>query len=102
QRVQLTVDRDAAARLGVSMSLITGTLNNAFSERQVSVIYGDLNQYHVVLGVDDAYAQDIESLRRVQVITAAGERIPLSAFTHLHNDNAPLSISHTGLFASEG
>src|SRR5699024_10154810 len=77
------------------------TLNNAFSQRQVSVIYGDLNQYHVVLGVEDAYAQDIESLRRVQVITDSGERIPLSAFTHISNDNAPLSISHTGLFASE-
>jgi len=101
QRIQLAIDRDVAARLGVSMSLITGTLNNAFSQRQVSVIYGDLNQYHVVLGVEDAYAQDIESLRRVQVITDSGERIPLSAFTHISNDNAPLSISHTGLFASE-
>lgn len=101
QRVQLTIDRDAATRLGVSMSLITSTLNNAFSQRQVSVMYGELNQYHVVMGVEDRYAQDIESLRQVQVITADGDRVPLSAFTHFEMGNAPLSVSHTGLFASE-
>lgn len=101
RRVQLTVDRDAATRLGVSMSLITTTLNNAFSQRQVSVIYGALNQYHVVMGVDDRYAEDAESLKQVQVITADGRRVPLSAFTRFETENSPLSVSHTGLFASE-
>src|SRR5699024_6434553 len=87
--------------LGISMSLITGTLNNAFSERQVSAIYGDLNQYHVVMGVDDDYAQDISALENLQVLTADGRYIFLSAFTTITEGNAPLSVSHQGLFAFE-
>lgn len=101
RRVQLTIDRDAATRLGVSMSLITTTLNNAFSQRQVSVIYGALNQYHVVMAVDDQYAQDIESLRQVEVITADGRRVPLSAFTGFQMGSTPSSVNHSGLFASD-
>ena len=101
RRVQMTIDRDAATRLGVSMSLITTTLNNSFSQRQVSVIYGALNQYHVIMGVEDRFAEDIESLRQVQVIASDGRRVPLSAFTHFEMGNAPLSVSHSGLFASE-
>ena len=101
RRVQLTIDRDAATRLGVSMSLITTTLNNAFSQRQVSVIYGALNQYHVVMAVDDQYAQDIESLRQVEVITADGRRVPLSAFTRFEMGSTPSSVNHSGLFASD-
>ncbi|MFA5520568.1 MAG: efflux RND transporter permease subunit [Castellaniella sp.] len=101
RRVQLTVDRDTASRLGISMSLITATLNNAFSERQVSVIFDALNQYHVVMALDDEYARDLSSLEQLQVITGDGRRVPLSAFTRLEMGNAPLSVSHSGLFASE-
>ncbi|QAA95230.1 efflux RND transporter permease subunit [Pollutimonas thiosulfatoxidans] len=101
RRVELIIDRDGAKRLGVDMSLIASTLNNSFSQRQVSVIYGPLNQYHVVMGVDDRYAQDAESLKQVQVVTADGNRVPLSAFTRLEVGNAPLSVRHKGLFAAE-
>src|SRR5690606_1698525 len=97
RRVELVIDRDAATRLGVNMSLIASTLNNSFSQRQVSVIYGRLNQYHVVMGVEDQYAQDAESLKQVQVVTADGNRVPLSAFTRLEVGNAPLSVRHKGL-----
>lgn len=101
RRVELMIDRDAAKRLGVDMSLIASTLNNSFSQRQVSVIYGRLNQYHVVMSVDPRYAQDAESLRHVHVITADGRRIPLSAFTRFEVANSPLSVSHQGLFAAD-
>ncbi len=101
RRVQLVIDRDAATRLGVDMSLIASTLNNSFSLRQVSVIYRPLNQYHVVMGVDDQYAQDVESLKQVEVVTADGKRIPLSAFTRFEMGSAPLSVKHEGLLASE-
>ncbi|MDS1139226.1 multidrug efflux RND transporter permease subunit [Pusillimonas sp. SM2304] len=101
RRVELVIDRDAATRLGVNMSLIASTLNSSFSQRQVSVIYGRLNQYHVVMGVDDQYAQDAESLKQVQVVTADGNRVPLSAFTRFEVGSAPLSVSHQGLFAAE-
>ncbi|MCI2809710.1 efflux RND transporter permease subunit [Eoetvoesiella caeni] len=101
RRVNLIIDRDAASRLGVDMSLIASTLNNSFSQRQVSVIYGPLNQYHVVMAVDPRYAQDAESLKLVEVITKDGNRVPLSAFTRYEVGTAPLSVSHTGLFADE-
>ncbi|MGB3289158.1 MAG: multidrug efflux RND transporter permease subunit [Burkholderiaceae bacterium] len=101
RRVELVVDRDAATRLGVNMSLIASTLNNSFSQRQVSVIYGPLNQYHVVMGVEQRYAQDAESLKQVQVVTANGDRVPLSAFTRFEVGSAPLSVNHEGLFAAE-
>jgi multidrug efflux pump len=101
RRVELRIDRDQAARLGVDMSLISSTLNNSFSQRQVSVMYGPLNQYRVVMSVAPKYAQDMESLRTVQVITKEGKRVPLSAFTRFEVGNAPLSVRHTGLFASE-
>ncbi len=101
RRVELVIDRDAATRLGVDMSLIASTLNSSFSQRQVSVIYGRLNQYHVVMGVADQYAQDAESLKLVQVITDDGNRVPLSAFTRFEVGSAPLSVRHQGLMAAE-
>ncbi|AEC21951.1 AcrB/AcrD/AcrF family protein [Pusillimonas sp. T7-7] len=101
RRVELVIDRDAATRLGVDMSLIASTLNSSFSQRQVSVIYGRLNQYHVVMGVQDQYAQDAESLKLVQVVTDEGNRVPLSAFTRFEVGSAPLSVRHQGLLAAE-
>jgi len=101
QRVELVIDRDAATRLGVDMSLIAATLNNAFSQRQVSVIYGPLNQYHVVMAVDPRYARDVESLKQVQVITADGNRVPLASFARFESGNAPTSVRHEGLLAAE-
>jgi multidrug efflux pump len=101
RRVELIIDRDAATRLGVDMALIASVLNNSFSQRQVSVIYGPLNQYHVVMGVEEKYAQDAESLKRVEVVTADGSRVPLSAFARFEVGSAPLSVNHEGLFAAE-
>jgi len=101
RRIRLRIDRDAATRLGVDMSMIASTLNSAFSERQVSVIYQSLNQYRVVMTVDPQYARDLESLRQVQFITANGQRVPLSAFAGFEQTSAPSSVNHTGLFAAE-
>src|SRR5690606_26246223 len=101
QRVQLHIDRETATRLGVDMSLIASTLNSSFSDRQVSVIYRPLNQYRVVMGVDPRYAEDLEALQQVQVVTADGKRIPLSSFTRFEMQSAPTSVKHQGLFASE-
>jgi len=101
RQVELVIDREAATRLGISMSDISAVLNNSFSQRQVSVMYGPLNQYHVVMGVDQRFAQDAESLKQVHVITQDGQRVPLAAFAHFESGNAPLSVRHNGLFASD-
>src|SRR3546814_10672436 len=78
--VELVIGREAATRLGIRMSDISAVLNNSVSQRQVSVMYGPLNQYHVVMGVDQRFAQDAESLKQVHVLTQDGQRVPLSAF----------------------
>ena len=101
RQINLVIDREAATRLGVSMSTISTVLNNSFSQRQVSAMYGPLNQYHVVMGVDPRFAQDIESLKQVEVITATGVRVPMSAFARFEDANAPLSVQHQGLFVAD-
>jgi multidrug efflux pump len=101
QQVTLQVDRDTAKRLGVDMNMVTAVLNNAYSQRQVSTIYDSLNQYQVVMEVNPKYAQDPVTLEQVQVITAAGARIPLSSFTHYERSLENDRVTHDGQFASE-
>ncbi|MDY0308615.1 MAG: efflux RND transporter permease subunit [Castellaniella sp.] len=101
RRVELVVDRDAARRLGVQMADLAGVLNNAFSQRYAAVLYGTLNQYHVVMAVQPQYARDLHSLRALQVLNGAGERIPLTAFTRISEGTAPRTVNHEGLLAAD-
>ena len=71
-QVNLTIDRDAAARLGVSSRAISATLYDAFGQRQVSTIYNALNQYHVVMEVSPEYWENPESLKDIYVSTSGG------------------------------
>ncbi|MBA5205143.1 multidrug efflux RND transporter permease subunit MdtC [Pectobacterium aroidearum] len=96
----LTYDRDAMARLGISVSAVNALLNNAFGQRQISTIYQPLNQYKVVMEVDDAYTQDVSSLNKMFVINSEGKPIPLSYFASWKPINAPLSVNHQGLSAA--
>ncbi|MFJ4142550.1 multidrug efflux RND transporter permease subunit [Pseudomonas sp. NPDC089734] len=101
QQVTLVVDRDAAKRLGIDMSMVTAVLNNAYSQRQVSTIYDTLNQYQVVLEVNPRYSQDPATLDQVQVITEDGQRVPLSSIARYERSLASDRVSHEGQFASE-
>ncbi|MQT57427.1 MMPL family transporter [Pseudomonas sp. FSL R10-0399] len=101
QQVTLVVDRDQAKRLGIDMDMVTAVLNNAYSQRQISTIYDSLNQYQVVMEVNPKYAQDPQTLDQVQVITADGARIPLSAIAHYENSLQDDRVEHEGQFASE-
>ncbi|MEI7378925.1 multidrug efflux RND transporter permease subunit MdtC [Pectobacterium versatile] len=96
----LTYDRDAIAQLGISVSAANALLNNAFGQRQISTIYQPLNQYKVVMEVDDAYTQDVSSLNKMFVINNEGKPIPLSYFASWKPINAPLSVNHQGLSAA--
>ncbi|WP_416425463.1 efflux RND transporter permease subunit [Pseudomonas sp. App30] len=100
-QVTLVVDRDQAKRLGIDMSTVTGVLNNAYSQRQISTIYDSLNQYEVVMEINPKYAQNPVTLDQVQVINSAGARVPLSSIAHYENSLADDSVSHEGQFASE-
>ncbi|WP_122434437.1 multidrug efflux RND transporter permease subunit [Pseudomonas viridiflava] len=101
QQVTLIVNRDTAKRLGIDMNMVTAVLNNAYSQRQVSTIYDSLNQYQVVMEVNPKYAQDPVTLEQVQVITADGQRVPLSSIAHYERSLENDRVSHDGQFASE-
>ncbi len=97
---KLVVDRDSASRLGVSMSAIDNTLNDAFGQRQVSNIYMGINQYHVVLEVDPKFLQNPQALKSIYVNSNAGKMVPLSAVSHYQPSNTPITVNHTGIFPS--
>jgi len=99
-QTSLVIDRDTAARLGVPVSLIDSTLNDAFGQRQVSTIYYPLNQYRVVMEVAPKYWQDPTSLNNVYVSTSGGTQVPLSAFAHYETINTPLGVNHQGQFVA--
>ncbi|HXA18673.1 MAG TPA: multidrug efflux RND transporter permease subunit [Thermoanaerobaculia bacterium] len=94
----IVIDRQTAARLGVSLAAIDSTLYDAFGQRQVSVMYSGMNQYHVVLEVDPKYSISPASLSSVYVHSSGGRDVPLSAFASFGIDQTPLSIPHQGQF----
>ena len=97
-QTSLVVDRDAVSRLGLSQQLINATLNDLFGQRLVSTIYNPLNQYRVVMEAAPQYSQSPQALADVHVVTSAGARVPLSAFSHWETTATPLSVSHEGMF----
>jgi multidrug efflux pump len=115
-RTNITIDRDTASRLGILPQAIDNTLYDAFGQRQVSTIFTQLNQYHVVLEVPPSFAQSPESLQHIYVrpssttpnsgaptanvasATTSGAPVPLSAFTRTQSTNASLAVNHQGQF----
>ena len=97
---QLVIDRATAARLGITTQMIDNTLYDAFGQRQVSTMYTQLNQYHVVLEVDPQFWQSPEGLEHIYVKTTSGAQVPLSAFTHYEPSTSPLVVTHQGQFPS--
>jgi multidrug efflux pump len=92
------IDRDTASRLGVTPQMIDDTLYDAFGQRQVSTIFTQLNQYHVVLEVKPSFQRGPEALKDIYVRSATGAQVPLSAFTHFAPTTTALSINHQGQF----
>ncbi|HWK46560.1 MAG TPA: multidrug efflux RND transporter permease subunit [Stellaceae bacterium] len=97
-QAMVRIDRDAAARLGVSVQTVDDTLYDAFGQRQISTIYTQLNQYHVILEVDPSFRLDPNALGQIYVKSSTGQQVPLSAFATVAQGTARLSVSHVGLF----
>ena len=95
----LVIDRDTASRMGVNMSTVDNTLYDAFGQRLVSIMFTQLNQYHVVLEVDPSFRNDPDSLKNIFVPGATGQ-VPLSAIAHFETTTGPLAINHQGQFPS--
>jgi multidrug efflux pump len=97
-RAQLDIDRTRAGQLGVNLQGVTDTLNDAFAQRQISTIYGQANQYRVVLEALPMYQRDPSILSKLYLPGAAGAQVPLSAVATLTRTTAPLAISHQAQF----
>jgi len=115
-RTDLTIDRDTASRLGIFPQAIDNTLYDAFGQRQVSTIFTQLNQYHVVLEVLPSFAENPDALQNIYIrpsvvtpntgapsangasVTTSGSPVPISTFTKLHSSNTALAVNHQGQF----
>jgi len=96
----LTIDRDTASRLGVSPELIDNILYDAFGQRQVSITYAPLNQYHVVMEAEPGHLLGPDGLKDIYVPLADGSQAPLSVFTRHTTNSTSLAVNHQGQFPS--
>jgi len=99
-QAEVRIDRQTAARLGVRMTDIDNALNDAFSQRQISTIYAQRNQYRVILEVKRKDQRDPNDLTQVYVPGKGNTQVPLSAVAHIARSIAPLVVNHQGQFPS--
>ena len=97
-QLMVTVDRDTAARMGISSQAVDATLYDAFGQRQVATIYGAMNQYHVVLELKPELQRGPEALDRIYVTGAGGSQVPLGAIARATPAPASLSVNHQSQF----
>ena len=115
-KTNVLIDRDTASRLGIFPQAIDNTLYDAFGQRQVSTIFTQLNQYHVVLEVMPSFALTPDNLRDIYIrpsvvtattgapsangaaVTTSGAPVPISTFTKMQSTNTPLAVNHQGQF----
>jgi multidrug efflux pump len=95
---QVVVDRDTASRLGVTPAQVDAALYESFGQAQVSTMYKQLNQYHVVMEVDPKLLPGTDALNNTYVKSSSGQEIPLAAFTRFAPSNASLQVNHQGQF----
>ncbi len=94
----VVVDRDTASRLGLTAQAVDSALYDAFGQRQVSTMYKSINQYHVVLALEQQWWDSPDFLNQVYVQSPRGLSVPLAAFAHFNTGVTPISIPHQGEF----
>jgi len=99
-QLALRIDRQKAASLGVRVQDIDNALNNAFAQRQISIVYSQRNQYMVVLEIDPKFQTDPSNLDRIYVAGAGDAQIPLSALVKAERGLSPLAVFHSQSFPS--
>ncbi|MFZ5715681.1 MAG: efflux RND transporter permease subunit, partial [Bradyrhizobium sp.] len=99
-QLTLSIDRQKASALGVRVQDIDNALNNAFAQRQISIIYTQRNQYMIVLEIDPKFQVDPSNLDRIYVAGAGDAQVPLSAVVHATRGLAPLAVYHSQSFPS--
>jgi HAE1 family hydrophobic/amphiphilic exporter-1 len=99
-QIQVSVDRDRASSLGLTVNQIETALSNAYGTRQVSTIYAPDSQYQVIMGVEPRYQQNPYALELLSVRTSSGQLVPLNAVATLSKNVGPLTINHNGQLAA--
>ncbi|KWV54360.1 acriflavine resistance protein B [Bradyrhizobium macuxiense] len=99
-QLNLVIDRKIASSLGVRVQDIDNALNNAFSQRQISIVYTQRNQYMVVLEINPKFQSDPSNLERIYIAGANDVQVPLSAVVHYQRGLSPLAVYHSGGFPS--
>jgi multidrug efflux pump len=94
----LVIDRVTASRLGITPQVIDETLYDAFGQRQISTLFTQSNQYHVVLETMPDFQKNPGKLQDIYVRSTSGGSVPLSTFTHFESGTAPLSVNRQGQF----
>jgi multidrug efflux pump len=97
-QAHLVIDRNTASRFGITPQMIDDTLYDSFGQRQVSIMFTQLNQYRVVLELKPALQTNPDELRNIYIRSSQGGEAPLSAFTNFQPLTAPLAINHQGQF----
>ena len=95
-QVSVDIDRDRAARLGITPEQIEDALYSAYGSRQVSTIYTPTNQYYVIMEVADQFQRDAGALPLLYLRSAGGKLVPLDAVARLRRDVGPLTVNHLG------
>ena len=99
-QLNVVVDRDQASRYSVLTQAVDDTLYDAFGQRQVSVIYTQLNQYRVILEAENSFRTTPDALEKIYVKSTTGQLVPLSAIAHIEQTTTSLSVPHQGQFPS--
>src|SRR5580700_10332806 len=94
----VVIDRDTASRLGLTAQAVDSALYDAFGQRQVSTMYKAINQYHVVLALQQQWWQSPDFLEKIYVQSPTGISVPLSTFTHFREGITPIRLPHQGQF----
>ena len=97
-QARVVIDRDTASRLGITPQMIDDALYDAFGQRQVSIMFTQLNQYRLVLEVKPEFKNDLRDMDSIHIRPPGGGMVPLSSFARVEETTAPLTINHQGQF----
>ena len=97
-QAQLVIDRSTASRFGITPQLIDDTLYDAYGQRQISIMFTQLNQYRVVLELKPDLQHSPDELKNIYIRSNQGGEVPLSAFTRFSPGTSPLVVNHQGQF----
>lgn len=97
-QAKVVIDRDTASRMGITPQMIDDALYDSFGQRQISIMFTQLNQYRLVLEVKNDFKNDPRDLQDVYIHPPGGGMVRMSTFTQIEESKAPLSINHQGQF----